>query len=289
MIVRNSFIVFSLAVVIAGCATSQQPKSSVPPFIKPPSPVVPAEPKAAPPAQTSTKGGYYLDDGPGENPPSNLDQIPDAVPRAEKLHPYANQPYTALDQRFVPNVDARDYRVRGVASWYGKRYHGKPTASGEIYDMYQMTAAHPILPIPSFARVTNLENKKSVIVRINDRGPFKRDRLIDLSYIAAYKLGYVLQGSAEVEIEAVGAAPVAATQSGKSYLQLGAFTSRTSAEVFLKKIRNQLTPLGEALQISFFDRLYRVRSGPYVSASAARDAAARIEKSTKLMPVVVAN
>ena len=242
-----------------------------------------------PPAQTSTKGGYYLDDGPGENPPTNLDQIPDAVPRAEKLHPYANQPYTALGQRFVPNVDARDYRVRGVASWYGKRYHGKPTASGEIYDMYQMTAAHPILPIPSFARVTNLKNKKSVIVRINDRGPFKRDRLIDLSYIAAYKLGYVLQGSAEVEIEAMGAAPVAATQSGKSYLQLGAFTSRTSAEVFLKKIRNQLTPLGEALQISFFDGLYRVRSGPYVSASAARDAAARIEKSTKLMPVVVAN
>jgi rare lipoprotein A len=288
MILRNLFIVFSLAIVITGCATSQQPKSSAPPFIKPPSPVMPAEPKAIPSEQTSNKGGYYLDDGPGENPPRNLDQIADAVPRAEKLHPYANQPYSALGQRFVPNVDARDYRVRGVASWYGKRYHGKATASGEIYDMYQMTAAHPILPIPSFARVTNLENNKSVIVRINDRGPFKRDRLIDLSYVAAHKLGYVLQGSADVEVEAVGAAPVAATESGKTYLQLGAFTSRASADVFLKKIRNQRTLLGEALQILFFDGLYRVRSGPYGSVGAARDVAARIEKSTNLVPVVVA-
>ncbi len=210
MILRKLFFIFFIAVAIAGCATSPQPESSVPPFIKPPSPVVPTEPKAVPPAQTSNKGGYYLDDGPGENPPLNLDQVPDAVPRAEKLHPYANQPYAALGQRFVPNVDARDYRARGVASWYGKRYHGKPTASGEIYDMYRMTAAHPNLPIPSFARVTNLDNKKSVIVRINDRGPFKRDRLIDLSYVAAYKLGYVVQGSAEVEVEALATTPAAA-------------------------------------------------------------------------------
>lgn len=289
MILRNLFFIFFIASAIAGCATSPQTKSSVPPFIRPPSPVVAVEPKAVPAEQTSNKGGYYLDDGPGENPPRNLEQIPDAVPRAEKLHPFANQPYSALGQRFVPDVDARVYRVRGVASWYGKRYHGKPTASGEIYDMYQMTAAHPILPIPSFARVTNLENKKSVIVRINDRGPFKRDRLIDLSYVAAYKLGYVLQGSAEVEVEAVATAPAAAAMSGKPYLQLGAFTNRASADSFLKKIRNQLPSPGEALQISFSDGLYRVRSGPYGSADAAREAAARIEKGTKLSPVSVAN
>lgn len=289
MILRQLFFIIFIAVTIVGCATSPQPQSSVPPFIKPPSPVIPREPKAVLPEQTSNKGSYYLDDGPDENPPRNLDQVPDAVPRAEKLHPYANQPYTALGQRFVPNVDARDYRLRGVASWYGKRYHGKPTASGEIYDMYQMTAAHPNLPIPSFARVTNLENKKSVIVRINDRGPFKRDRLIDLSYVAAYKLGYVFQGSAEVEVEALATTPTAAAASGKTYLQLGAFKSRASADGFLKKIRNQLTSAGDALQIWFSEGLYRVRSGPYGSTGAARDAAGRIEKSTKLMPVVVGN
>jgi rare lipoprotein A len=149
------------------------------------------------------QGGYYKDDGPHQRPPANLDRIPDATPRAEPLHKYANNPYEALGKRYVPMKSVAPFRQRGMASWYGKRYHGQKTSSGEIYDMYQMTAAHPTLPIPSYARVTNVANGKSVVVRINDRGPFKSERVIDLSYVAAYKLGYIQAGQAQVEVESV--------------------------------------------------------------------------------------
>jgi rare lipoprotein A len=106
-------------------------------------------------------------------------------------------------KKYAPFAELRPYKQRGVASWYGKRFHGKKTSSGERYDMYAMTAAHPVLAIPSYARVTNLGNGKSVVVRVNDRGPFHDGRLIDLSYAAAYKLGYVGNGSARVEVEAI--------------------------------------------------------------------------------------
>jgi rare lipoprotein A len=148
-------------------------------------------------------GGYYKDDGPPENPPRNLAQLPDARPRWEPLHRYANRPYEVAGKKYAPFAELRPYKQRGVASWYGKRFHGKKTSSGERYDMYAMTAAHPVLAIPSYARVTNLGNGKSVVVRVNDRGPFHDGRLIDLSYAAAYKLGYVGNGSARVEVEAI--------------------------------------------------------------------------------------
>ncbi len=148
------------------------------------------------------KGGYYLDDGPGDNPPPNLDAIPDASPKAEPLARGANKPYVALGKEYVPMPDGQPYKVRGLASWYGRRYHGKPTSSGELYDMYGMTAAHPTLPIPSYVRVTNVQNGRSVVVRVNDRGPFVDDRLIDLSYTAAYKLG-ILRGVTPVEVERI--------------------------------------------------------------------------------------
>jgi len=148
-------------------------------------------------------GGYYKDDGPLERPPANLDRVADAVPRAEPLHKFANRPYTALGQQYVPMTSLQPFRERGLASWYGKRYHGRKTSSGEVYDMYAMSAAHPTLPIPSYARVTNLANGRSVVVRINDRGPFKSARVIDLSYVAAYKLGFIQAGQAQVEVEAI--------------------------------------------------------------------------------------
>jgi len=152
---------------------------------------------------TAKKGGYYKDDGPQDNPPSNLDRVPDAVPRNEPLSRFANRPYSAMGKDYVPMTKVQPFSQRGLASWYGKRYHGQKTSSGETYDMYQMTAAHPTLPIPSYARVTNVKNGKSVVVRINDRGPFRSDRVIDLSYAAAYKLGYVQAGQATVEVEAI--------------------------------------------------------------------------------------
>jgi rare lipoprotein A len=149
-----------------------------------------------------TGGGYYRDDGPGLNTPDNLDQVPDAVPRHEPLHRFANNTYKVLGKTYKPLTSNIGYRKDGEASWYGRKFHGKPTSSGEPYDMYAMTAAHPTLPIPSYARVTNPESGKKVIVRINDRGPFHDNRLIDLSYTAAYKLG-VLRGVTPVTVEAV--------------------------------------------------------------------------------------
>jgi peptidoglycan lytic transglycosylase len=143
------------------------------------------------------------DDGPGGPLPSDPDRIADARPRSEPLNPGANNPYSILGRRYVPYQSLTPYRQRGIASWYGRKFHGKLTSSGERYDMYAMTAAHTILPIPSYARVTNLSNGRSVVVRVNDRGPFHSDRVIDLSYAAAYKLGYVNAGSTHVEVEAI--------------------------------------------------------------------------------------
>jgi rare lipoprotein A len=154
-------------------------------------------------APTQRPGGYYKDDGPGANPPANLASIPDAEPRSEPLHKYANRPYEVFGKRYVPLASAQGFTQRGVASWYGKKFHGQKTSSGETYDMYKMTAAHPTLPIPSYVRVTHAGNGRSVVVRVNDRGPFHAGRIIDLSYVAAYKLGYIGAGSAQVTVEAI--------------------------------------------------------------------------------------
>ena len=154
-------------------------------------------------------GGYYKDDGPDENPPANLDQVPDAMPQLEPLASGANKPYVIFGKRYVPDTTQRAYQARGLASWYGKKFHGARTSNGEIYDMYAMTAAHPTMPIPSYARVTRVATGKSVIVRVNDRGPFHSDRLIDLSYTAAHKLGIIGKGSAEVVVELLMPAEIA--------------------------------------------------------------------------------
>ncbi|MDR2032076.1 MAG: septal ring lytic transglycosylase RlpA family protein [Azoarcus sp.] len=169
------------------------------------SPARPAlsRPDGAPAAPVRHGGAYYKDDGPGDNPPADLAAIPDAAPRMEALHAFANRPYRVLGQSFVPRVRVEAYRQRGVASWYGRRFHGLPTSSGEPYNMYAMTAAHPTLPIPSYARVRDPASGRAVVVRINDRGPFLHGRVIDLSYAAAWKLGYVDKGHAEVEIEQI--------------------------------------------------------------------------------------
>ncbi len=148
-------------------------------------------------------GAYYMDDGPEANPPANLDAVPDAVPRIEPLARGPNNPYSVFGQRYVPDTSGQPYRAQGPASWYGKKYHGKPTSNGERYDMYGMTAAHPTLPIPSYVRVTRVTTGKTVVLRINDRGPFLGGRVIDLSYVAAHKLGVLSPGSADVIVERI--------------------------------------------------------------------------------------
>jgi len=242
-------------------------------------------------------GGYYQDDGPGATPPPNLEAVPDAEPKVEPLHKYANNPYTVLGQQYVPDNGYTGYKARGIASWYGRKFHGQKTSSGEPYDMYGMTAAHPTLPIPSYARVTNPRNNKSVIVRINDRGPFHSDRVIDLSYTAAYKLGIVQNGSGQVVVEAIDPAkpvpvpapeqqqnaaipalPVVSDRSG-IYLQLGAFNSQQNAESFGSRIRQQMGALADAMQILSANGLYRVHLGPYHSQAEAAQAAALLQQS----------
>ena len=151
-------LIVSLAGVSAACA----------PPLKREAP----SPSMALPSIAPRPGAYYQDDGPGLNPPDNLDAIPDAMPRLEPLHRFANRPYTVFGHDYIPATSLRAYRERGLASWYGRKFHAQRTATGEPYDMYAMTAAHPTLPLPSYARVTNLANGKSVVVRVNDRGPF---------------------------------------------------------------------------------------------------------------------
>lgn len=186
----NIFILTLLTFLLVACGGSPSVKTS--------EPTKPTEVSKA-----KKSGGYYLDDGPGDNPPANIDAIPDAVPRVETLLVRANKPYVALGNSYTPMTEYQPYKKRGVASWYGKRYHGQKTSAGEVYDMYGMTGAHTVLPLPSYVRVTNPENQKSVIIRINDRGPFHSDRLIDLSYAASYKLGLAGKGSGIVDVEAI--------------------------------------------------------------------------------------
>lgn len=136
--------------------------------------------------------------------PPDLSSVSDAVPRAEPRSRYGNPAsYEVFGQTYHVMDSAQGYVERGVASWYGTKFHGRRTSSGEPYDMYAMTAAHTRLPLPTYVRVTNLSNRRSVVVRVNDRGPFLRGRVIDLSYTAAYKLGYVNVGSAQVEVEQI--------------------------------------------------------------------------------------
>lgn len=140
-------------------------------------------------------------DGPGANPPPGLANVPDAEPRIEVIRNGGpNKPYEVLGRSYVPITQDRSFRERGLASWYGRQFHGRRTANGEVYDMYAMTAAHPTLPLPSYARIRNPANGREVIVRVNDRGPFHAGRIVDLSYTAALKLD-LLRGVAPVELE----------------------------------------------------------------------------------------
>lgn len=307
------------AALLAGCSsTARKPDTaSRAPVtdLKPGGSSAPAQ-VSAPPA-TSGGGGYLAGDGPGSDAPANMDSIPDAVPQAEPLHRYANRPYTALGKRYTPLTSAGGYKERGIASWYGKKFHGQRTSIGEVYDMYGMTAAHTTLPIPSYARVTNVANRKSVIVRVNDRGPFAHERIIDLSYTAAHKLGLINNGSGEVEVESIpadgtlplasntvtseplppAATPVAVatlpietagkkTAAGNVYLQLGAFKSEEGAQSFLARMRAELGDSGKQISLYQKDGLTRVHMGPYANQDAARASAVKLQAKLRFKPMV---
>jgi len=192
--------VVAVAFLVTACSGTGEHKR-LSPFPWPHKPT--AKHGAAPklPAANSGRGGYYKDDGPGENPPDGLLETPDAVVMAEPYNKWTSRPYAVLGKTYTPLDNDEPFTQRGISTWYGKKFHGQRTASGELYDMYKMTAAHPTLPIPSYVRVTSMDSGQSVVVRINDRGPFHSTRIIDVSYTAALKLGLLGKGSHEVQIE----------------------------------------------------------------------------------------
>lgn len=206
---RNACAALAL-LALAGCGTvptsdettSRPPRTSGP-VIKAPSSTKPATGLPALPPANSGRGGYYQDDGPGDAPPDNLADVPDADVRNDPLLPRSNRPYVVFGKTYTPITDNEPFTQVGMGTWYGKKFHGQRTSSGEIYDMYKMTAAHPTLPIPSYARVSNMVSGATVIVRINDRGPFHAKRAIDVSYTAALKLGLLGKGSHELKIERI--------------------------------------------------------------------------------------
>ena len=265
-----------------------------------------SSPSAAATPPSSKPGGYYKDDGPGENPPANLDALPDAVPKLEPLSRFSNRPYTVFGVEYVPATTLRPYKERGIASWYGRKFHSQKTSNGETYDMYAMTAAHPTLPLPSYARVTNVATGKSVVVRVNDRGPFHPGRVIDLSYAAAYRIGIAQRGSGQVEVEsivpsdappqvavaplppvavaeAVSVAPMAVGQEASGYVvQLGAFANNANAQAFVEHLANQVAPLGVQTRVRQDGGLFRVSVGPYASRDEAARTATRLREALGL-------
>ena len=193
------------------------------------------------------------------------DDVRDAQPRPEPRARYGNNsPYEVFGKKYYVLDSSAGYRQRGTASWYGSKFHGRRTSSGEPYDMHLATAAHRTLPLPTYAEVTNLDNGRKMIVKINDRGPFKDDRLIDLSYGAALRLGVIGTGTARVDVRAIDSwnPPVATQSPAATWLQAGAFGHREGAEELLNSLnRADLKPA----VIHDEDHLFRVWLGPFSS------------------------
>ena len=252
-------------------------------------------------------GGCSLssrDSGPSRQ--MNFSHLENAVPKHEKRTRAGNPAtYVVLGKRYYVKKESTGYVERGPASWYGKKFHGRKTSNGEIYNMYAMTAAHKTLPIPTYLQVTNLDNGKSVVVRVNDRGPFHGNRIIDLSYAAASKLGYASNGVGNVELRAIEPgqattttasrsstpAPVAraaSTSSNQLFLQLGSFISQYNAESLRAQLAlNNVT--SAEVQRTEVDRksIYRVRIGPIASTEEADSLASRIHKLGMGVPSIV--
>ena len=219
--------------------------------------------------------GISVKDGPGQ--PVNINAIRDAVPKVEPITRAGNKsPYTQFGVTYHVLPSSQGFREAGIASWYGSKFHGRRTSNGEVYNMYAMTAAHKTLPIPSYVRVTNQENRRSIVVRVNDRGPFHESRIIDLSYVAALKLGFAAKGTAKVSVEALDpstgfvstatARPISGSnvipvKAGR-YLQAGAFKSNQLA----KRLADQIVKtLAISVSVKQTDQVFKVWMGPFIN------------------------
>ena len=248
-------------------------------------------------------GGFYKDDGLPAQIPENIEQIPNASPRLEPLRNAANKPYTVLGLSFTPMTSLQPFNQQGIGSWYGTKFNGLKTSNGDTYDMFAMTAAHPTLPLPCYVRVTNTQNNRSVIVRVNDRGPFHNGRIIDLSFTAAYKLGYVDQGSSPVRVELIIPDASAVTYADLSkdalaandakvddktrygeevpkpgtYVQMGAFQNGFNAQVLRNHLLRELDWMTSA-QVHVYAEppWHRVQVGPFATRAQAETVQVKI-------------
>lgn len=253
MTLRGGVLLVALALFVAGCAS------------RPPLSQTPGEPGQPPVADRDA-----VRDGP---PLRSIrpEDVRDAVPRPDPILSLGNlSPYTVLGETYHVLPSLANYRERGIASWYGTKFDGQKTSNGEIFDLYAASAAHKTLPIPCYARVTNLENGRSIVVRVNDRGPFHSDRLIDLSYGAAVKLGFMQVGTAPVEVEVINLAGIddrRGTPLGSyRFVQLGAFGSESSAQRLRAELEALVsTPVAVSPVDTGSGLLYRVRIGPMES------------------------
>lgn len=276
-----------LCVLITAC-TSHKPKSGA---------------DSAKPPYNPNDGRYSQDKDSGPDGDPDLSKVPDAVPRYEERTSAGNKnPYTVLGKTYHLIEDESSYKERGYASWYGNKFHGHRTSNGEMYNMYAMSGAHKTLPIPSYVRVTNVANGQSVVVRVNDRGPFHSGRIIDLSYAAAQRIGInkVGTGLVDVEIALPGdAAPIplradkntkvvaeAALPAG-TFLQVGAFASKTSASQFAASLGTKLTIPVVIQSLSQPKEIHRVRLGPFKDAHSLQEAREQLARINILQAHVV--
>jgi rare lipoprotein A len=266
----NTIVVVLLGIFLVACSGTAPQKT------KPTKPYNPND------------GRYQHDKDFGPSEEVDLSHVPDAVPRYEARTMAGNKnPYTVLGKTYHLIKDESSYRERGNASWYGNKFNGYSTSNGERYDMYAMTGAHKTLPIPSYVRVTNLDNGKSVVVRINDRGPFHEGRIIDLSYAAAQRIGINKTGTGRVEVEIAlpnDAAPIPRRADNKTpavpepalpagtYLQVGAFSHKVAAQQFSASIGTKLTYPVLVSSATAPKEIHRVRVGPFKDAKSLQDA-----------------
>ena len=232
----------------------------------------------------SSPSRYKINQDHGPSNSIDVSDIKNAVPKEEPRSKYGNpKTYKVLGKWYTVRESSAGYKEKGLASWYGKKFHGHRTSSGETYDMYAMTAAHKTLPLPTYVRVTHLENGRSIIVKVNDRGPFHEGRIIDLSYSAAKKLGVTATGTAPVEVSAIDVANYKNTpyearlsqsslnstypnESGnKLYLQVGAFSDKKNAAKLYKRLTRMFKQRKIHSDFSSSKKIYRVRVGPIAS------------------------
>jgi len=249
------------------------------------------------PGKDSAPKGYF-----------DASNIPNAIPKIEPRSATGNpSSYVVNGKRYYVLKSSKNYRKKGIASWYGKKFHGRSTSSGEKYNMYAMTAAHKSLPLPCYVRVTNLKNKRSIIVKVNDRGPFHANRIIDLSYAAASKLNIISTGTGIVEVQIIEPKNYKKRRSTKTrnsitvqnlsskkndyimYLQVGAFISNTNAQQLLNKLSNKFKNVRIKSDQSTKSKIYRVQIGPIHSVEEADKLAIKVKNMGFTLPHVVIN